>query len=257
MKDIINKWQEWGSKIWQWGVKHKFHFLTLILISLLGSGMAAQQTMIMTLKLQLNSKIDTVNDDINTKMEHMSEKLNARIDTLDNTVNIEEKRKALVINIRKAITEDIGRNLGARDLNRIANAVIDYSYQYDLTIPQVLAQIRVESNYNNEATSKAGAQGLMQIMPGTLKTIRSSMSDAPSVLNVFNVHHNIKAGCYYMSEQIRDFGSYEQALMAYNWGPDNVRRYNAGEIKDVPLETQQYVPRVLEKIEFYKRYGLH
>jgi len=162
----------------------------------------------------------------------------------------------LITKIRDAINENTGRTIGVRDLNRIANAVIDYSYEFDLTIPQVLAQMKVESDFNPNAVSPANAKGLMQILPTTLVFIQHEMPDSPVKLNTWNVYHNIRAGCFYMSEQIERFGTYEEALRAYNWGPDNLARFNAGEIKNEPEETLKYVPRVKQYIEIFNKYGL-
>ena len=262
------------KNLWSWGKQHTFHFISLILIVIMGCVLVFQQTMLFMLRdTQQNDKKyleqviqsseDKIREDfknqseiLEAKVNSIDESVNARIDTIDNSLNIDEKRRELVSRIRKAIEDSTSSKIGARDLNRIANSVIDYSYEWNFTIPQILAQIRVESNFNPQAKSHAKAMGLMQIIPETLIYIEHTMPEAPSSLNAFNIYHNIRAGCFYMNMQIKEFGSYEQALRAYNWGPHKLRAYNAGEIKTMPIETQNYVPAILGYIEFYKKYGL-
>lgn len=261
-------------KIGPWADSHKFHFATLIVLIVGGITVVSQQAMLLTLdnklkqnkkemainlkntKIKINTDINKIKKNFEEKLHHTSESFNARVDTLSNSINIEDKRRELITNIRNAINENVNHIIGVRDLNRIANAVIDYSYQYNLAIPQVLAQIKVESDFRIRAVSKAGAQGLMQIMPKTLHYIGYDMPDAPPRLNPWNIYHNIKSGCFYMSEQIAEFGTYDEALKAYNFGPDNLKKYNAGERKTMPNETSEYVPKVHRYIEIFGRYGL-
>lgn len=252
--------------IWNWGKKHTFHFIVTILLVLAGFIIAAQQKMIYSLQTQINDIPNQISessdknklliDGLAKSMVVNIETVNARIDTIDSAIKPEKKRRMLVTKIRDAINENTNRTIGVRDLNRIADAVIDYSFEFDLAIPQVLAQIKVESDFNVNAVSAAGAQGLMQIMPDTLKYIQYEMPDAPKRLNAWNIHHNIRAGCFYMSEQIERFGTFDEGLRAFNWGPDNLARYNTGERKTVPEETVEYVPRVEGYVEIFNRYGL-
>jgi hypothetical protein len=232
----------------------------------MGFTLITQQIMIRSMQ----SQIDKVPSIVETSEDNLKdwaiekelvvigkiEATNARIDTIDSTIKPDKKRRMLITKIRDAINENTSRTVGVRDLNRIANAVIDYSYEFDLTIPQVLAQIRTESNFDVRAVSPANAKGLMQILPTTLTLIQYEMPNAPAKLNTWNIHHNIRAGCFYMSEQIERFGTYEEALRAYNWGPDNLARFNAGVRKDEPKETLEYVPQVKHYIEIFNKYGL-
>jgi hypothetical protein len=253
-----------------WGKRHTFHFIMVIILSIMGFAIISQQLMINSLQGQVDEVPDLIKtSEVNTallvhgksvvlknKINSVSESINARIDTVDSAIKPDKKRRMLITKIRDAINENTNRNIGVRDLNRMANAVIDYSYEFNLTIPQVLAQIRVESNFDPYAVSSANARGLMQILPTTLKLIQYEMPNAPAKLNTWNIHHNIRAGCFYMSEQIERFGTYEEALRAYNWGPDNLARFNADERKTEPIETVEYVPKVKHFIEIFEKYGL-
>ena len=138
----------------------------------------------------------------------------------------------------------------------IANAVIKASKEWNFTIPQILAQIKAESDFNISAVSSAKAQGLMQIIPETQAYIQLNIDDPPKRFNAFNPYHSVRGGCFYLDDLIKEFGSYEQALRAYNWGPHRLREFNAGLRNDMPDETKKYVPRILEYTEFFKGYGL-
>ena len=99
----------------------------------------------------------------------------------------------------------------------------------------VHAVIAVESGYRATAQSPAGAQGLMQLMPGTQRQL--GVSDA------FDPQQNVDAGAAYLRRLTDEFGTVI-ALAAYNAGPGAVRRYNG-----IPpyKETRAYVQAVLDR----------
>ncbi len=99
----------------------------------------------------------------------------------------------------------------------------------------VVAMIAVESSGRAGATSGAGAQGLMQLMPDT--AVRFGVADA------MDASANIRGGVAYMSWLMNEFGRDPiLALAAYNAGENAVR--DAGGVPDYP-ETRGYVPKVL------------
>jgi soluble lytic murein transglycosylase-like protein len=113
-----------------------------------------------------------------------------------------------------------------------ANAGID---------PRLLAaMVWQESGFQPDAVSKSGAIGLSQLMPATAEGLGVDPN---------NPLENLDGGARYLAWTIREFGSLELGLAAYNAGPGTVR--NAGGIPDIP-ETQAYVPRVLN---FYRQLG--
>lgn len=95
--------------------------------------------------------------------------------------------------------------------------------------------IRAESGFHQNAVSKKGAQGLMQLMPGTASQL--------GVSNAFDPHANVDGGTKYLRELLEKYNyDVPKALAAYNAGPQRVDRYHG-----VPpyYETQSYIARII------------
>ena len=102
----------------------------------------------------------------------------------------------------------------------------------------VRAIIATESAFNPLARSRAGALGLMQLMPATARELG---------VNPLVPEQNIEGGVRYFSQLLRMFGGLELALVAYNAGPGFAQRYARGET-GLYGETRDYVRRVIGRL---------
>jgi soluble lytic murein transglycosylase-like protein len=113
----------------------------------------------------------------------------------------------------------------------------------------IKAMIKQESSFKTDAVSKAGAIGLMQLMPKTAESL--------GVNNPFNVMENVDGGTKYIKKLMDSFGgSKELALSAYNGGISRMNRRGVDtteEIANMPKETQNYVNKVMKAYESYKK----
>lgn len=107
----------------------------------------------------------------------------------------------------------------------IANSVYEESRKYDLDYRLVLAIMKVESNFKNEAVSRRGARGLMQIKPSSAKIIaRESGVEVKGAKCLHEPEKNIKIGVSYLSKLHAMFENMVSALHAYNAGPGRVKK---------------------------------
>lgn len=123
------------------------------------------------------------------------------------------------------------------------NGLIDvYAQKNNLDADFVRAVVKQESGFNEKATSRCGAQGLMQLMPGTAKGL--------GVINPYDAEDNIKGGTKMLSNLLKTYGgNKELTLAAYNAGGGAVKKYGG-----IPPygETQRYVKNVLSIYNKYK-----
>ncbi len=148
-----------------------------------------------------------------------------------------EVLETLIINTSSQSTppdSNVGSKSGASMVN-LDDIFRKASDTYNVPINLLKAVAKAESNFNPKAESHAGAQGIMQLMPGTAKGL--------GVTDSFDPEQNIMGGANYLSQQLERYdGNTVLALAAYNAGPGNVAKYNG-----VPpfQETQNYITKVM------------
>ena len=119
----------------------------------------------------------------------------------------------------------------------IEKSIHKAAQKYNLPAALIRGVIRAESNFEVTAVSRAGAQGLMQLMPGTAREL--------GVDDPFDIQQNIDGGARYLRRMLDSFGgNIKVALAAYNAGPGTVERHG-GQIPPYQ-ETARYIDRVLK-----------
>lgn len=123
-------------------------------------------------------------------------------------------------------------NTGSTTLDDIFDKAAS-TYNIDVNLLKAVA--KAESDFNPNATSGAGAQGIMQLMPSTAKYLE--------VTDSYDAEQNIMGGAKYLRELLDTFnGDTSLAVAAYNAGPGAVKKYDG-----IPpyTETENYVSKVL------------
>ncbi|ENK1245020.1 lytic transglycosylase domain-containing protein [Clostridium botulinum] len=128
----------------------------------------------------------------------------------------------------------------------IDSAVEKASRKYGIDKELLMAVIKQESDFNPNCVSSAGAQGLMQLMPGTAREV--------GVTNPFDIEQNIDGGAKYLKKMLDMHGNVKElALAAYNAGPGTLQWRdvkNVSDINKLPSETRNYVKNIM------KNYGV-
>ena len=127
-------------------------------------------------------------------------------------------------------------------------AVAADAYQIDRLL--MTALVRQESNFNPVVTSRAGARGLTQLMPGTARLLGLRVDRRRRIDERIVPELALDAGARYLRMQLDRFRTVRLALAAYNAGPGAVRRHGG-----IPpyRQTRDYVRLVLQHRATYRR----
>lgn len=138
-----------------------------------------------------------------------------------------------------------------------------FSQMYDLDKYLVMSVINVESDFDEKATSRKDARGLMQITPSTGVWIAEQMNLIEfSPDKLYDPEHNILMGCWYLDNLRKEFNDdYLLILSAYNAGRGNVNKWLKNELYSedgkklnyIPFrETELYVKKISLNYNIYK-----
>ncbi|WP_299560115.1 lytic transglycosylase domain-containing protein [uncultured Sulfitobacter sp.] len=124
-------------------------------------------------------------------------------------------------------------------------AIAEASARFAIPEHWIRAVMQVESAGDPGAVSRAGAMGLMQVMPGTWTVLRQ---DHGLGTDPFEARDNILAGTAYLRAMLDRYGSVGGMLAAYNAGPG---RYDAylSEGRPLPAETRAYVAMLAPRLD--------
>jgi soluble lytic murein transglycosylase len=186
---------------------------------------------------------------------------------------------------RAQLATDLAANLGrpdlavraARQVRRTGIILPDHLYPViplperaaleDGTAALVLAIVRQESGFDPTAVSRAGARGMMQLMPATAREMARSLDLDPDRHSLDDPAFNLLLGSAYMNRLVRRYdGSLLLAVAAYNAGPGRVggwlKRYGDPRtaavdpvdwVETLPFaETRNYIQRVFEGLTVYR-----
>jgi soluble lytic murein transglycosylase-like protein len=155
--------------------------------------------------------------------------------------NVPSNPKAKYVMILKEKRVFFPKGINISEYDKI---ITNAANKFNIDVALIKAVIKAESNFNHQAVSRAGAKGLMQLMPQTASALK--------VDDVFHPGDNIEGGARYLRYLLNVYkGNLTLALAAYNAGEGAVAKYNYG----VPpfRETQNYIKRVLAFYEAYNR----
>ena len=197
--------------------------------------------------------------------------LASRFDSVDemNAVAAILKRQGgatMALRLAKAAAQ---RNIDIDDWSYPTKALPSWKQMGKSVEPSLVYGLsRQESEFDPQAGSKVGAQGLMQIMPGTAKLIaRQYRVPYAAAKLIGDPSYNVKLGAAHLADLINEYnGSYVLTLVAYNAGPRRVREWIAeyGDprggkvdpidwVESIPFqETRQYVQKVLQNTQVYR-----
>ncbi|AKN32715.1 lytic transglycosylase [Clostridium carboxidivorans P7] len=140
-----------------------------------------------------------------------------------------------------SIYKDLKSDIKSSNLT-IDEAVRKASQKYGVDSNLIMAVIKQESDFNPNSVSEAGAEGLMQLMPGTASEL--------GVSNPYNIEENVEGGTKYLKSLLNMYANNKQlALAAYNAGPGTLQNRGVSDVSGIsrlPYETRDYVNKVMK-----------
>lgn len=133
------------------------------------------------------------------------------------------------------------------DCGKVAKDIVEVAIREDIDPFLVAAVISVESSFNSQARSSAGALGLMQLLPSTAVEVHKKITGKSSYPALFQPETNINLGVEYLKQlEDRYRGNRFHALAAYNWGYGNVDKVIKAN-GEIPGSVRKYAITILER----------
>lgn len=207
--------------------------------------------------------INTIMDKLSTSDLH-SDAIGIKLDSLDahvaalHEITESNKARSRQIAVGARIIKASKKDVDTRYAAKLARIIYDESeYNTNIEYPFLLAIIDVESRFNPDALSPAGAVGLGQLMPKTAESMarHAGMEFKPTLLT--DPRYNVKLSVQYLNKLYAQFGNNVLVAAAYNGGPGGAQKYKKwmdGETEkdSVHKETVAYVSMVMEKYYAYR-----
>lgn len=136
-----------------------------------------------------------------------------------------------------------------------------YSEEYGIPIELLCGVINTESSFDPNATSHAGAMGMMQITEDTFNWLLFKSGESHTKDALYNYETNIRFGAYFLSLLYEEFGDWDTTLAAYNAGRGRVNSWLSdgkhskdGKLTDIPIsETSEYIVKVNKASKKYDK----
>ncbi|MEG2813549.1 MAG: lytic transglycosylase domain-containing protein [Oscillospiraceae bacterium] len=142
------------------------------------------------------------------------------------------------------------------------NIIEKYAKEYKVDKNLIFAIVNTESDFKEDAVSKVGARGLMQLMPKTFDWVKTKLKDKTTTYDdMFDPEKNVKFGAYLICILLEEFDDNEAAIAAYHAGRGAVNKWlnderysdNKKNLKKIPIsDTEHYVRKVMKSYEMYQ-----
>jgi soluble lytic murein transglycosylase len=135
----------------------------------------------------------------------------------------QEARRLRTALLLRDYLEEVRLRIPRQTYQTIVDSIADASIMYGVPPETILAVIRIESGFDVNAESAAGAVGLMQVLPSTAQEVAQELKmQWPGDDLLRDPAANIRIGTYYLTKMLAQFNDLSLALSAYNAGPARI-----------------------------------